>query len=260
MSDASRRLSYRALRTQAARLVHQPRIQSRRRGADSPGHQKSPPDLSLVIFDCDGVLVDSEVISNGVLADMLSAEGLPTMLAEARRDYQGMLLSDVQSKAEQKLGRPLPDDWLSRYEQTRAAAFRAGLKPVADAPEAVQRCLDSGLAVCVASQGKLSKTSLSLSLTGLDHLFPEHTRFSAHTVARGKPWPDLFLHAAQRMSADPGQCVVVEDTPSGVLAGVSAGMRVIGYAADSDRNALREAGAQQLLDSLEQIPGVLGVS
>lgn len=216
--------------------------------------------LSLVIFDCDGVLVDSEVISNGVLADMLSAEGLPTTLAAARRDYQGLLLSEIRHKAEQRLGRTLPADWLSRYEHTRAAAFRAQLKPVAGAAEAVQRCLDSGLAICVASQGKLSKTSLSLSLTGLDRLFPEHTLFSAHTVARGKPWPDLFLHAAQTMSADPADCVVVEDTPSGVLAAVSAGMRAIGYAADSDRKALREAGAQLLLDSLEELPSALGVS
>jgi HAD superfamily hydrolase (TIGR01509 family) len=222
--------------------------------------QGSPPNLSLVIFDCDGVLVDSEVISNDVLADMLSAEGLPTTLAEARRDYQGLLLCDIQPKAEQKLGHPLLEDWISRYERTRAAAFREGLKPVAGAAAAVQRCLDGGLAVCVASQGKLSKTSLSLSLTGLDHLFPTHTRFSAYTVARGKPWPDLFLHTARRMSTDPAQCVVVEDTPSGVIAAVSAGMHAIGYAADSDPRALLEAGAQLLLDSLEQLPGVLGLS
>lgn len=218
------------------------------------------PNLSLVIFDCDGVLVDSEVISNSVLADMLSAEGLSTTLTQARRNYQGMLLSEVQEKAEQKLGHALPEDWLARYEKTRSDAFREGLKPVAGAADAVQQCLSAGLAVCVASQGKLSKTDLSLSLTGLEHLFPKHTRFSAHTVARGKPWPDLFLHAAQTMSADPEQCVVVEDTPSGVLAGVSAGIRVIGYAADSDRDALREAGAQPLLDSLDHLPGVLGLS
>lgn len=219
-----------------------------------------PPNLGLVIFDCDGVLVDSEVISNSVLADMLSAEGLPTTLAQARRDYQGMLLPEVQHKAEQMLGRTLPEGWLARYEHTRAEAFREGLKPVAGAANAVEQCLRAGLAVCVASQGKLSKTDLSLSLTGLDRLFPKHTRFSAHTVARGKPWPDLFLHAAQAMSADPERCVVVEDTPSGVNAGVSAGMSVIGYAADSDRDALRAAGALPLLDSLDQLPGALGVS
>jgi HAD superfamily hydrolase (TIGR01509 family) len=217
------------------------------------------PELSLVIFDCDGVLVDSEVISNTLLADMLSADGLPTTLAQARRDYQGMLLYEIQQKAEQKLGRTLPDGWLARYENTRADAFRKRLKPVVGAAEAVQRCLSAGLAVCVASQGKLSKTGLSLSLAGLDRLFPEHTRFSAHTVPRGKPWPDLFLHAAQTMSADPEQCVVVEDTPSGVHAGVSAGMWVIGYAADSDRDALREAGATPLLDSLHQLPATLGL-
>jgi HAD superfamily hydrolase (TIGR01509 family) len=214
-------------------------------------------DPQLVIFDCDGVLVDSEVISNRVLAAMLSAEGLPTTLAQARRDYQGLLLADVLSRAEQKLGRTLPEDWLARFERERGAVFHRELGPVAGAVETVQRVTAAGIGVCVASQGKLSKTRLSLALTGLTHFFPETAHFSAYSVAHGKPAPDLFLHAAASMEAQPAGCVVVEDTPSGVTAAVSAGMRSMGYAADSDEWALRDAGATEILRSLDELPRAL---
>jgi beta-phosphoglucomutase-like phosphatase (HAD superfamily) len=109
----------------------------------------------LVIFDCDGVLVDSEAISNDVLARTLTREGLPTTLRESRRDYQGLLLADVRSRAEAKLGRPLPPDWLTEYERERAEAFRHSLEPIAGAAEAVRRVQAAGLKVCVASQGTL---------------------------------------------------------------------------------------------------------
>jgi HAD superfamily hydrolase (TIGR01509 family) len=212
--------------------------------------------LQLVIFDCDGVLVDSERISNGVLARLLSDEGLPTTLAQARRDYQGLLLSEVLDSAEAKLGRPLPAGWLARYERQRSEAFRRELAPVPGAAEAIERLGVAGVKVCVASQGKLEKTTLSLELTGLRHLFPDRALFSAESVSRGKPHPDLFLHAAGVMEAEPACCVVVEDTPSGVTAAVSAGMRAVGYGADSDEMALRLAGAE-IVHSLGQLPALL---
>jgi HAD superfamily hydrolase (TIGR01509 family) len=216
------------------------------------------PAPELVIFDCDGVLVDSERISNDVLARMLSAEGLTKTLAEARRDYQGLLLGDVVSAAEAELGRSLPVGWLELYERTRGEAFRQGLKAVPGAAEAVARVSAAGVDVCVASQGKLEKTRLSLQLTGLRDLFADCALFSAHSVARGKPHPDLFLHAASTMGVDPSRCVVVEDTPSGITAAVAAGMRAFGYAADSDEDALRQAGAE-ILHSMEELPGRLGL-
>ena len=101
-------------------------------------------ELQLVIFDCDGVLVDSEVISNRVLARALSAEGLPTTLREARRDYQGLLLDDILVDAEAKLARSLPEDWLSGYERDRAEAFRRELRPVPGAGEVVERLFAAG--------------------------------------------------------------------------------------------------------------------
>jgi beta-phosphoglucomutase-like phosphatase (HAD superfamily) len=120
----------------------------------------------------------------------------------------------------------------------------------------VQRIKMAGVPVCVASQGKLAKTELSLELTGLDDLFPAGTRFSAYSVSRGKPAPDLFLHAARTMEAEAAGCVVVEDTPSGVRAAVSAGMRGLGYAADSDERALSDAGAE-IVHSLDELPRLL---
>jgi HAD superfamily hydrolase (TIGR01509 family) len=213
-------------------------------------------DVQLVIFDCDGVLVDSEVISNRVLAAMLTEQGVPTTLPQARSEYQGLLLADVLARAEAKRGRVFPADWLARYEAERGEAFRRELGPVSGAAATVEELRAAGLKVCVASQGRLAKTRLSLALTGLDHLFPERARFSAHAVANGKPAPDLLLHAAAAMEAEPAGGAVVEDTPSGVLAAVSAGMRAIGYTADSDEQALSEAGAE-LLPSLGELPGLL---
>jgi HAD superfamily hydrolase (TIGR01509 family) len=212
----------------------------------------------LVIFDCDGVLVDSEVISNRVLASMLSDEGLPTTVAQARRDCQGLLLGEVLEHAEAKLGRRLPPGWLERYERERAEAFERELEPVRGARQAIERVTLAGITKCVASQGKLEKTRLSLELTGLRDLFDDRALFSAHSVPRGKPHPDLFLFAAQTMGAQPAECAVVEDTPSGVRAAVSASMRAIGYAADSDEAALRLAGAE-IVHSLDELPGMLGL-
>lgn len=212
----------------------------------------------LVIFDCDGVLVDSEVISNDVLAQALSSEGLPTTLAEARAAYQGLLLGEVVRDAEARLGRSLPEDWLAHYERDRTAVFRRELRAVPGAAETVAAFTAAGVEVCVASQGKLEKTRLSLDLTGLRHLFDERALFSAEQVACGKPHPDLFLHAARTMGAAPGESVVVEDSPSGVRAASAAAMRVFGYAADSDPATLERAGAE-LLWSLAELPPLFGL-
>ncbi len=146
----------------------------------------------------------------------------------------------------------------ARYERERAEAFRRELRPVAGAAETVEELSAAGVGVCVASQGKLEKTGLSLELTGLRHLFAAEALFSGETVPRGKPHPDLFLHAAAVMGAKPGGCVVVEDTPSGVTAAVSAAMRVFGYTADSDADALVRAGAEPLR-ALAELPALLGL-
>jgi len=215
-------------------------------------------DLQLVIFDCDGVLVDSEPISNRVLAAALTAEGLPTTLEDSLAEHKGLLLSDIVARAEAKLGHSLSAGWTAGFERDRVDAFRLELKPVPGAGAAVERVLAAGLAVCVASQGKLEKMRLTLGLTGLRDLFSDGALFSAYSVPRGKPHPDLFLYAAGSIGVEPSRCVVVEDTPSGVTGAVSAGMRALGYAADSDEQALREAGAE-VFRSMDQLPALLGL-
>lgn len=216
-------------------------------------------DLGLVIFDCDGVLVDSEPISNRVLAEMLCLEGLRMTLPQAREAFQGLRLDGVIAEAERRLGRRLHGGWLAEYERNRADAFRRELCAVAGAADAVQAVLAAGVKACVASQGKVEKTELSLQLTKLDALFSPQALFSGHDVLNGKPHPDLFLCAAAAMSVSPTRCAVVEDTPSGVIAAVSAGMRVLGYAADSDVKALRSAGAQTTFESMRELPALLGL-
>jgi HAD superfamily hydrolase (TIGR01509 family) len=210
----------------------------------------------LVIFDCDGVLVDSETVSNEVLAKALTGEGLPTTLDDAVRDYKGLMLSEVVALAEQRLGRSLRNDFLDRYRVARAQAFHGGLERIAGAAEAVRAVIAAGLGVCVASQGELEKTRLTLALTGLRELFPARALFSACSVARGKPRPDLFLHAASAMGAKPASRVVVEDSLLGVGAAVAAGMRAIAYIAENDGAAMREAGAQ-VVRSIYELPSVL---
>ena len=212
----------------------------------------------LVIFDCDGVLVDSEGISNEVLARMLTAAGLPTSAEQSRRAYQGMMLADIVARAEGALGCALPADFQTSYERARDSEFRSRLRPTPGAAAAIKRIQEAGVRVCVASQGRLSKTELTLSVTGLRRLFDADALFSAYSVPRGKPSPDLFLAAAEAMDVEPSSCVVVEDTPSGVRAGVSAGMRVFGYVADSDRKALQIAGAEPF-ESMRELPSRIGV-
>ncbi len=216
-----------------------------------------PP--KLVIFDCDGVLVDSEPISNTVLARTLTDAGLPTTLDDALRDYEGRTLSDVADRAEGRLGRPLPADWLTRFRDARVVAFEDDLRAVPGAADVVRAVRDAGIAVCVATQGEPEKTELTLGLTGLRPLFGAEALFSAELVPRGKPHPDLFLHACAAMGAEPEHCVVVEDSPLGVIAGVAAGMRVIGYAAERNDPELSDAGAE-VVGSMEQIPPLLGIA
>jgi HAD superfamily hydrolase (TIGR01509 family) len=211
----------------------------------------------LVIFDCDGVLVDSEGISNAVLASALRGLGLAISAQEAHDRYRGMFLSEIRADAERRLGAPLPSDFVETFEHAREEAFRASLQPVPGAASVVREVRAMGFDVCVASQGKLSKTELTLSLTGLRDLFGPDALFSAHSVARGKPAPDLFLHAAATMGCAPERCIVVEDTMIGVTAARAAGMRAIAYAPDGAGAAFQAAGVETV-EALEKLPDALG--
>ncbi len=216
------------------------------------------PRLRLVIFDCDGVLVDSELISNAVLARVMTRAGLPTTTEEALATYQGLMLDDIVARAEDRHDRRLPTSFLDDFQRERAVEFESHLVPVPGAEAAVRAVKAAGVEVCVASQGQVKKTEMTLGLAGLRPLFEDRALFSAYGVARGKPHPDLFLHAAEVMGAGPATSVVVEDSTSGVQAAVAAGMRALGYAPGGGGAALRAMGAE-VFASMDELPSRLGL-
>ncbi|MFO1112361.1 MAG: HAD-IA family hydrolase [Rhodospirillales bacterium] len=212
----------------------------------------------LVIFDCDGVLVDTEGLSARVLSAALNAIGFPLTPLDCLARYTGISSRSMIRLIEAEWGRPLPPDFLDRLRAADAAAFRAELQPM---PGARELLAGLGRRRCVASSGRVVKMQLTLGLTGLLP-FLEPNLFSAEMVAHGKPAPDLFLFAAQKMGFAPADCVVVEDSRAGVQAGAAAGMRVIGFTGGShcgpqEAAALRAAGAERVLARLAELPDVL---
>ncbi len=205
-----------------------------------------------MIFDCDGVLVDSEPIANRVLCKALIGVGLDCDAAETARATRGLSMASVLTWAAAELGRALPDDFVERVQARTFAAFRAGLEPVPGVAAALERI---PIPICVASSGEAEKIRLSLGLTGLLPRF-EGRVFSATEVARGKPYPDLFLHAARALGAEPAACAVVEDSLPGVEAGRAADMTVLAYADGRDAGPLAAAGARVFADMAE-LPDLL---
>ena len=212
---------------------------------------------ALVIFDCDGVLVDSEAIANRIMAEHITATGIPITYEDCRARFVGGTLQRVMDTVEQWLGRPLPPGWRDDFEARRNEAFRRELKAVPGVEEVLETLSAQGTAMCVASSGTVEKMELTLGLTGLKRFFGDRL-FSAAMVAQGKPEPDIFLHAAEQMGYLPETCLVVEDSPTGVTAAVAAGMRVLAYAAETDAEMLKAAGAQPF-DAMAELLGLLGL-
>jgi HAD superfamily hydrolase (TIGR01509 family) len=213
--------------------------------------------MALVIFDCDGVLVDSEVLSNGLLAEMMTELGHAMTTEQALQKFAGRSLADVLALAESVLGRPIPDDLGRHYGRRLSERLRHELKPVAGAKQAVAAL---SCPRCVASSSTFERIRLSLDVTGLAPLFGDNV-FSATQVARGKPAPDLYLFAAEAMAAAPNTCVVIEDSPLGVSAGVAAGMTVIGFTGAEHQAGLAQrlsaAGARRVIPSMKQLLAAL---
>jgi HAD superfamily hydrolase (TIGR01509 family) len=207
---------------------------------------------ALVIFDCDGVLVDSDRIGLRIQAERITALGLPTTYEDCVRDFLGIGMPATIAILERRLGAPLPDGWVADLDAAVRDAFRRELRPVAG----VEAALDAiALPTRVASSGSQEKMRLTLGLTGLRDHFAGRI-FSADEVERGKPAPDLFLLAAERMGAAPADCVVVEDSPAGVAAARAAGMRALGYAAETDPAALRREGAETFT-AMAELPALI---
>ncbi|RPF35352.1 HAD family phosphatase [Streptomyces sp. TLI_185] len=209
----------------------------------------------LVIFDNDGVLVDSEPISNRLLAAYLTELGHPTSYEDSIRDYMGSAMHRIHELVLERSGHRLPVDFDEVFHARVFAAFERELKPVAGAPDVLEELAADGVPYCVASSGSHERIRVGHWTTGLDRWFDESRVFSSQDVGRGKPAPDLFLYAAERMGVAPGRCVVVEDSPLGVQAAVAAGMDVYGFTAMTP--AERLAGATQLFSGMGELSGLL---
>ena len=218
----------------------------------------TPAFFDLLIFDCDGVLVDSEVLACRVLADALGDAGYAIGADACRDRFTGRSLSSVVAEVEAEWGGALPGDFLTDLRRRDAEAFERELEAIPGVRPSVEAL---GRRACVASSGGMLKIRHSLTVTGLIDLFEPHL-FSAEQVDRGKPAPDLFLHAAAAMAVEPARAVVVEDSPTGVAAGVAAGMTVIGFLGGSHVTrgwaaALTTAGARHCIRRMADLPEAL---
>lgn len=210
--------------------------------------------MSLVIFDCDGVLVDSERITHRVVVDMLAEHGVDLPFEEAVDRFIGMSMANGLVQLKALLGGELPPDFLAQMGRRTRDAFRAGLTPVAG----VEAVLD-GLGArpfCVASNGNHAKVNFTLGHTGLAPRFAGRI-FTADDVQHPKPAPDLFLLAARTLGADPARTTVVEDTPTGIRAARAAGMRAIGFAAMTPAGRLQGAGAHAIAHDMAAVAALL---
>ena len=209
--------------------------------------------FQLVIFDCDGVLVDSERITNTVFCTMLNELGLSVSLQDMFEKFVGLSMPQCVALITELLGRAPPEDFLPALKRRVGAALQAEVEPI----EGVTDVLEAlRIPCCVASSGDHAKIRLTLGATGLLKNF-ENRIFSVADVARPKPAPDVFLHAARTLGVEPSACVVVEDTPTGVRAGIAAGMRVFGFAASTPQHRLEEAGAHRVFSEMRQLSGLL---
>ncbi|MCT9006404.1 HAD family hydrolase [Streptomyces rhizosphaerihabitans] len=209
----------------------------------------------LIIFDNDGVLVDSEPISNTLLAAYLTELGHPTSYEDSLRDYMGSAMHRIHDLVLERTGQRLPDDFDDVFHARVFAAFERELKPVPGAAQVLEKLAADGVPYCVASSGSHERIRVGHRTTGLDRWFDDGRVFSSQDVGRGKPAPDLFLHAAERMGVRPEKCAVVEDSPLGVRAANAAGMDVYGFTAMTPADRL--ADATQLFSDMGQLADLL---
>lgn len=216
--------------------------------------------MKLVVFDCDGVLVDSEALVLGIEAETLSAAGFPITADEIAERFTGLSYASMLRVLAEELGRPVPES-LSEEVQRRALERMAeALEPVPGIDRVLER---STLPRCVASSSDVARIELSLRVAGLDGYFATEHIFSAEMVRNGKPAPDLFLLAAERMGVAPAECLVVEDSPPGCEAARAAGMAVVGFAAGGHVRPslparLVAAGAAEVCSTADELAAYLG--
>ncbi|MDO5972155.1 HAD-IA family hydrolase [Flavivirga aquimarina] len=201
-----------------------------------------------VIFDCDGVLVDSETIGNSVIADMAKDQGVYMSLNEAFAYFKGKSLQSCIDTISELSGKPIPETFVAEYREKSFEAFKKDMKPI----EGVKQVLENlSLPFCVASSGPEEKIRLNLGLTGLLPLF-ENKIFSCYAINKWKPDPAVFLWAAETMGFKPSECVIVEDSLSGVLAAKRGGFDVFGFTAH-DYNDELQSEATKVFSSMSEL-------
>lgn len=217
---------------------------------------KTFPTPKLVIFDCDGVLVDSEPVSNRALANNLTRHGLTLTLEQSMAQFIGCTMAGVMEKA-RSMGAALPDSWIEEIYAETFADLAQGVPLTPGVPELLVRLDAAGIQVCVASNGSEDKMRITLGQNGLWERFHPHAMFSAHSLGVAKPEPGLFLAAASHFGVQARDCLVIEDSGSGVTAAVRAGMRCLGYAPQGGKK-LAALGAEVFGDMTE-VPALLSI-
>ena len=218
----------------------------------------------LVIFDCDGVLVDSEPIAAKVLAQYISTHGRATTTDECLELFTGLSLSSVEKIIITKWQIQLPDNFVEQLRALDRAAFEKELKALPGAEHIIKLLKSHGIKVCVASSGSIEKITHSLSITNLLELFDGNI-FSATNVTNGKPAPDLFLLSAGKMGVAAQNTIVIEDSPAGITAGKNALMRVFAFSGGGHTKApnfmarINNAGADKNFSSMDELPKLLGI-
>lgn len=217
--------------------------------------------FDAVLFDCDGVLVDSEAITNGVLRDMLQARGWTLTREECMRIFVGKAVKDEVATIEAHTGQPLSEEWMVSFRERRNQALMRDVKPIRGAVAAVAKIhgVYQGRIACASGADRF-KVELQLEKCGLMPYFKGRI-FSGHEMPRSKPAPDVYLAAAAALGVDPRRCAVVEDTVTGATAGIAAGATVFGYsppeAGHDAPAALRRAGAVQVFVDMSELPEML---
>jgi HAD superfamily hydrolase (TIGR01509 family) len=214
--------------------------------------------FDLVIFDCDGVLVDSEALACVVHAEVLSAHGYAITPEQVHQRFLGRSSREARIEVETEMGRALPDAYTVQLKATIDRVFGEHLEPVPHIAATLARLTQR---ICVASSGTPTRIVSSLTSTGLIERFAPHL-FSASQVAHGKPAPDLFLFAAAEMGVPPSRCLVIEDSLPGVTAARAAGMAVLGFhggahCGPDTAKALKDAGATATFDDMRQLPELI---
>jgi len=227
-------------------------------GEIAPGRVGAYVPIRLIIFDFDGVIADSEVLSNTVLAECVSEAGLPTTLDDAYRLYMGKRVGEIVAAVETSLGRPVRSDFATDFQKRALARFRSDLEAVNGARDYLAAF--ANLRRCIASTSSPERLAVCLKALGLTDTFGVNV-YSSELVPRGKPHPDIFLYAARQFQVDPAECLVIEDSGGGVQAGVAAGMTVIGLLAashirDGHGERLRGAGAHYVAHSFDEAAGI----